>query len=247
MFSQFCFYVLLYYFGACLGSFLYCLAGQWVHQSFHWDSRSSCDRCGHQLHWYELLPIFSFVLSRRKCRFCQSPIAWGYILSETGTSLLFGTMGVLLYNSFSTSLSIYYLMVFSLLLLMSFCDLQDRWVPDVLQICLLLVIAFYRGHLGMDQPFYFTYALSFSLLLGLLYLIAPHWIGGADIKLLAILSFAVPPLSVPYLLFTASFSAFLYLAVVSLIFRKQLIHLPFIPFISLSFYIVGIILTHFNF
>lgn len=243
MFGQILFYVLIYYSGACLGSFLYCLADQWVHLSFRWNSRSSCDECGHQLHWYELFPLFSFVLSQRKCRICQLPIAWGYLLSEAIPSFLFGTMGITLYRSFHPSLATYYLLVFIILLLMSFCDLQARWVPDVLQIFLLILIVLYRGHLRLDQPFYFTYALSFSFLLGLLYLIAPDWIGGADIKLLAILSFAVPPLSVPYLLFTASFSALLYLGAASFILKKRLFSLPFIPFISLSFYIVGIILV----
>lgn len=243
MFIHFIFYALFYYSGACLGSFLYCLAGQWVHHSFRWNARSSCDSCSYLLHWYDLFPIFSFIICLGKCRSCQTPLGWVYLLSEIVTSFLFGTMSILLYQQSPFPLYAYYLLVLTLLVLMSFCDLHARWVPDILQICLLVVIFFYRSHLGLDQPFHLAYALSFSCLLGFLYLMAPHSIGGADIKLLAILSFAVPPLSVPYLLLIASFSALLYLSSASLILKERIKSLPFVPFISVSFYIVGIMLT----
>jgi len=50
--------------------------------------RSHCPHCGHQLSWYENIPVFSWLALRGKCRSCRAPISIQYPLVELLTALL---------------------------------------------------------------------------------------------------------------------------------------------------------------
>src|SRR3546814_469184 len=50
--------------------------------------RSHCPHCGHQLSWYENIPVFSWLALRGKCRSCRAPISPQYPLVELLTMLL---------------------------------------------------------------------------------------------------------------------------------------------------------------
>ena len=51
--------------------------------------RSHCPHCGHQLSWYENIPVLSWVALRGKCRSCKAPISIQYPAVELLTMLLF--------------------------------------------------------------------------------------------------------------------------------------------------------------
>ena len=51
--------------------------------------RSHCPHCGHQLSWYENIPLLSWLALRGKCRSCKAPISIQYPLVELLTALLF--------------------------------------------------------------------------------------------------------------------------------------------------------------
>jgi len=53
------------------------------------SGRSYCPYCKKTLAWYDLIPIFSFIILKRKCRYCQKPISWQYPIVETATAILF--------------------------------------------------------------------------------------------------------------------------------------------------------------
>lgn len=40
------------------------------------DDRSRCLSCGHDLRWYDLLPVVSWLVTRGRCRYCRAPIGW---------------------------------------------------------------------------------------------------------------------------------------------------------------------------
>jgi len=50
--------------------------------------RSHCPHCGHQLAWYENVPVLSWLALRGKCRSCREPISIQYPLVEILTALL---------------------------------------------------------------------------------------------------------------------------------------------------------------
>lgn len=50
---------------------------------------SRCPKCGHQLPWYENIPVLSWVALRGKCSGCKAPISPRYVLVELLTGALF--------------------------------------------------------------------------------------------------------------------------------------------------------------
>jgi leader peptidase (prepilin peptidase)/N-methyltransferase len=51
--------------------------------------RSRCQKCGHQLAWFENIPVLSYLVLRRQCRVCHAPISLRYPLVELATGALF--------------------------------------------------------------------------------------------------------------------------------------------------------------
>ena len=51
--------------------------------------RSRCQQCGHQIRWYENIPIASYLFLRGRCSSCKTPISPRYPMVELVTGLLF--------------------------------------------------------------------------------------------------------------------------------------------------------------
>lgn len=49
--------------------------------------RSHCMKCGHVLQWYELIPLFSWIIQGGKCRACKAKISVQYPIVELGNAL----------------------------------------------------------------------------------------------------------------------------------------------------------------
>ena len=82
------FYIIIFILGLAVGSFSNCLAERWG-QDKSMKGRSCCPKCSHQLAWYDNIPLLSFCLLKRRCRYCRQPIAWQYFLVELIVGLLF--------------------------------------------------------------------------------------------------------------------------------------------------------------
>ena len=67
--------VLIFFIGAILGSFYLVVGTRLPKGEDVLFSRSRCDSCGHELKWYNLIPIFSYIFQRGKCSFSQQKIA----------------------------------------------------------------------------------------------------------------------------------------------------------------------------
>lgn len=51
--------------------------------------RSRCPHCGHQISWYENIPVLSYVALRGRCSACKAPISLRYPAVELATGALF--------------------------------------------------------------------------------------------------------------------------------------------------------------
>ncbi|MDO9195915.1 A24 family peptidase [Rhodoferax sp.] len=51
--------------------------------------RSRCQKCSHQIRWYENIPVVSYLFLRGKCSVCATPISLRYPLVELATGALF--------------------------------------------------------------------------------------------------------------------------------------------------------------
>lgn len=52
-------------------------------------TRSYCPKCNHRLEFLDLIPIFSYLFLRGKCRYCKEPIRIRYLLFELLTGIIF--------------------------------------------------------------------------------------------------------------------------------------------------------------
>jgi leader peptidase (prepilin peptidase) / N-methyltransferase len=75
--------------GLLFGSFLNVVIARVPHGQSIVHPRSRCPKCGHQLAWYENIPVLSWLALRGRCRSCGLPISWRYPLIELLTALLF--------------------------------------------------------------------------------------------------------------------------------------------------------------
>lgn len=81
-------YVLLISFGTSLGSFLNVVGLRVPENQSFVLARSACPKCQHQLKWYELVPVISYVFQGGKCRSCQQKISILYPSVELLTGFL---------------------------------------------------------------------------------------------------------------------------------------------------------------
>lgn len=76
-------------FGMIVGSFLNVCIDRIPRGESIAAGRSHCDSCGRSLSAIELIPVFSFLALRGRCRHCRAPIPLRLLLVELGTGVLF--------------------------------------------------------------------------------------------------------------------------------------------------------------
>lgn len=82
--------ILMFVLGTCLASFGNVLVCRYPHWSFKdKDAHSKCENCKHQLAWYDLFPLISYIALKGKCRYCKKPIPISYFLIELFSGLMF--------------------------------------------------------------------------------------------------------------------------------------------------------------
>lgn len=91
-------FIVLFFVGASLGSFLNVAALRFLAGESFLFSRSRCPRCGVQLCWFELIPIVSFLLLRGHCKKCRQPIGARYLLVEAGMGTFAAVLGWSIWN-----------------------------------------------------------------------------------------------------------------------------------------------------
>ena len=143
-------YCLVFVIGACWGSFLNCLIYRWEQGQKLNSGRSFCPKCRHQLGFWDLIPIFSFIFLRRKCRYCREKIAWQYLIVEISTGLIFLLIFNLqfsIYNQFSIiqfSNLLYLWLVACLLEIIFIYDLKHYVIPDRAVYSAIIVVFLFR-------------------------------------------------------------------------------------------------------
>ncbi len=87
---NFFFYICLFIFGTLLGSFwsviIYRLKS-WEWWIANW--RSHCPKCNNILNALDLVPIFSWIINKAKCKYCKEKVSSIYPILELSTWLLF--------------------------------------------------------------------------------------------------------------------------------------------------------------
>jgi len=96
--------------------------------------RSRCPSCGHQIRWYENIPVASWLWLRGKCSACKAPISMRYPLIEVLTAVLFAACG-LHFGAQPTVLL--WCGLCATLVALAFIDLDTTFLPDDLTLPLV--------------------------------------------------------------------------------------------------------------
>jgi leader peptidase (prepilin peptidase)/N-methyltransferase len=113
--------------GLCVGSFLNVCIARWPRDLSVIRPRSRCPQCGHQLAWYENIPLVSWIALRARCRCCDEPISVIYPALE----LLIGLVWLASVHYYGPTFTALRLAVFITLLVgVALTDLQHYLIPD---------------------------------------------------------------------------------------------------------------------
>ena len=176
-------YIMIFLIGISIGSFLNVCIYRIPKKEDIVFERSHCMSCGNVLKWYELIPLFSFLVQGGKCRNCKTKLSVQYPLIELLNGLIY--VWIFMTKGFQPE-SILFCICASVLIVISVIDWRTYEIPFGCNIVI--------GILGivrviLDLAHWYNYVIGFFTVSGLFLII--YWItkgrgiGGGDIKLMA--------------------------------------------------------------
>ncbi|MEP7167378.1 MAG: prepilin peptidase [Candidatus Woesebacteria bacterium] len=170
----------LFILGLAIGSFLNVVIYRAIHGDSPLRGRSYCDNCKKAIAWHDNIPLVSFILLQRKCRYCKTPIPWEYPAVELLTATLFVwwyAVGFTFFQLSSKPLNIiqpiFWLSVGILFVIITFTDLSYMIIPDSSVILLTAMSLFYRIYLvstGIMQVHDFMLSFGMAVVASLFFL-----------------------------------------------------------------------------
>lgn len=179
IFSVYCFVI-----GICVASFINVVIWRVPQGLSIAKGRSFCPTCNHELKWYDLFPIVSYLFLRGKCRYCGAKIPVSDMLIE-----LFGGLIAMFcfYQYQFTFDTIVVFSIFMILLAITMIDFDTMTIPNGLNIALIIpsvILAFLHPEISWMSRLWGVIAISLPMYV--LTLIIPDCFGGGDIKLIAV-------------------------------------------------------------
>ncbi len=223
-----------------MGSFYNVLGLRIVKKESIIKPKSHCEKCGHILSWYELIPIFSFIFLKGRCHNCKTKLSFLYIFSEFFCGLLFAIS----YYSFGFSPElIISITLSSLLIIVTVCDVTYMIIPDrfiiISGVLILLTKLIFFGSMVFLKSL-LNGVLAFVIMYLIMklgdYVFKKETLGGADVKLMFVVGISLEPFLALLVIIIASMIA-LPISLVLLVKEKE--HaIPFGPFILIGTMIV---------
>jgi leader peptidase (prepilin peptidase)/N-methyltransferase len=215
--------------------------------------RSRCLHCGHELRWYDLIPLASWISTGGKCRYCHVPIGWFEPVIELGTAVFF-VASFLLWPEIVTTLDgvafALWLVAGVLLAILVAYDMKWSLLPNEAVFPLIgvgavvaIVRLFESANVGVAL---LDLAAAISILSGLYlllwYVSKGKWIGFGDIKLGLALALLLGDWQLAFLaLFLANLVGCLVVAPGLLTGKlNRGAHIPFGPLLIIGFVIAAL-------
>ena len=240
--------IIFFIFGSIMGSFYHVIANRLSKGLSIVKPPSHCEKCNHQLKWYELIPILSYLIQGGKCRECKTKLPPSYLFMEVCTGILFAVC----YHVFDFNLELITALIFvSSLIIIIISDIEYMIILDeVLIFAITAIIIVDLIDIGI-------YETTIKILSGLGAFITmllikklgdlmfkQESLGGGDIKLMFLIGLVIGYSMSVCNIFFATFIAFP-IALFLLVSKKDNI-IPFGPFLSMSaiiLYIWGLTFT----
>ena len=176
-------YIVIFLYGIVIGSFLNVCIYRLPKKENIVKVRSHCMNCGYQLKWYDLIPLFSYLFLRGRCRKCGENISIQYPVIEA----LNGVLYLIIFAEYGLSVeTLLYCLLFSALVTLSVIDFRTYEIPLGINI---FILALGLIRIVTDYTNWPQYVIGLFLVSGFLFVI--YWvthgrgIGGGDVKLMA--------------------------------------------------------------
>ncbi len=225
--------------GLIIGSFLNVCIFRIIEEESIVFPASHCKICNTKLKAKDLIPIFSFLFLKGKCRYCKEKISAQYPLIELFTAILF----VIMYLKFGVSLEFFKFVTFTaILLVIGIIDYKTQYiyfeviVTGLIFGIIFLVIAFFlEGNLELKNILLSTIIPSSFLALIIL---MTNGMGWGDVELVFIIGVFLELKLNLLSLFISVILAGLY-AIYLLLFKKKdrRQSIAFAPYIAVSAFI----------
>lgn len=235
------YYIIIFFiFGTIFGSFFNVVGYRLPKEESLITPPSHCPKCNYKLKAIDLVPIFSYLFLKGKCRKCKTKISWFYPLFEFITGILFA----LTYYVFGFSIDTVIALIFvSTMVVVFISDYQTMIIPDEVIIfsgITILILMFIKGGFSLFSASLINGMIAFIFMLSLKmfgdFIFKKESMGGGDIKLLFIFGLL---LGYDMAIISVLLGSFIGLPV-SLIFlkiKKEHI-IPFGPFLTVAALII---------
>lgn len=256
-------YIFLFFMIGIICSNLFELLGYRLPKGDDLFRKNSCDKCNHDLKFYESLPIISFLIQKGRCKYCHQRISIMYIVFEIVTGILFAlTYFIFREDTLSHLKIILGILFIGSLLIVCFSDFKYMIISDEVLLIFSAAAILLKLFIQYSNEEIITLMdLGYSLIdiiidVVLIYLVMfvikkigdfvfkKESLGKGDLKLMAyiaiILGFKLSIVTI----FIASFIA-LPVAIISNL-RKDKLMLPFGPFLAIGAIILFLLRIDFN-
>ncbi len=129
--------ILLFLLGLCVGSFCNVLIYRLPKEEEFVRTPSHCMTCGHELKWYELIPLLSWLIQKGKCRACGVKLSPQYPIVEAVNGVMWLLTGILFRGDWLTVAL--YCGLFSLLMVLSVIDWRTFTIPNGINLAILIL------------------------------------------------------------------------------------------------------------
>lgn len=181
--------VSLFVIGSCLGSFFNVIGLRVPKAMSFVHGRSQCMSCNKSLYWYELIPIFSYIWLKGRCKICHQKISVMYPLIELLTGLLF--VFSYLHLKFTPEL-ITALCFVSLLMIVLVTDFTYMIIPNRILLFFFPIFLLLRLFFPLQS---WTNSLLGAVcgivLIGLVIILSRGAMGAGDMKLLGLIGIVI--------------------------------------------------------
>lgn len=168
--------------GLCVGSFLNVLIYRIPKEEEFVKTPSHCMSCGHNLKWYENIPVVSWLIQGGKCRACGVKLSAQYPIVEALNAAMWLLTGII-YRGEWLTVGLY-CGLFSMLLVLSIIDWRTFTIPNGINLT-IFILGLVRLLTDLKNwPLYVIGMLSVSLVFVLLYVLTRgNGLGMGDVKL----------------------------------------------------------------
>lgn len=177
--------VVVFVLGLIMGSFLNVVGIRVPKGEPFANDRSACPHCNHELKWYELIPILSYLFQGAKCRGCKAHISIQYPLIELATGILFLLVYLNVGITYELGIGI---ILMSLVVVIMVSDLAYMIIPD--KILLFFMPLFILGRILLPLDPWWSPIAGFLIgyiIVFIIITVSGGGMGGGDMKLFAVL------------------------------------------------------------